>query len=953
MFKILNLKKLLITFTISLIALGINSFITIPKQENPDLGSMNTNIIIDAVGKNSEEIDKEIIEKINTKISGVDGVGEVFSYAYDNFGIVVVVYDIGLDNVEDVEVKLDSAVKNITFDDDVNIDVQPHAGISDILYVFPSKDINKAYEFQNELYKLDSVNKILISENSLPYYKLNLDNNTLISMGLDSTKVIQLLASKGVNATLGMIESSPIVTTNKYTTEDEIKNIVVGQSAQGIVTLGMISDIELVEEKEYSNNYNGTDSLFMSVQFDKNIDVTKVGDDIKEIQKDYSSFTPVSFAPDYVDDSINEINSTLLVGMVLVLIVSIFSLGIRGALTILITFPLTVFSTILFLDLVNIPLQNISIAGLIISIGIIVDNAIVIVDAIIHELESGVKMENSIKYAIKHNTIPVFTSTLTTIVAFTPLLLLPGIAGKMASSLPVTVIAALVCSFFSAIFIIPIFASKLLKPRNRGELKFVDKIITYSLKFPKLNVIFVIVMLIASLSAVYINQPIQLFPSAQKDYIYIDYVVNDSKEISDVDKVAKVIEKNIESKNVISSINYTIPTFYTTLAENTPTPNSGRIIYTNNKDNVKEIERIKKELDKDLEDNVTYNVSQIMMNMPGAPIQVILYDTEKTSEITNELEKIKGVELVQASTSSNSNKYNIIANKQFILQNGLNEGEIFKGIATLINDQEIDVVNIDSIDNNLKISNNIKDVDSLLQQTLILNEKPYLINDLITIETVETPVLVQRTDYKIANTLNVYVDSDYGVYEVHKNVVDVLDKNNVEYNTKGEKELTTTVFTDVVIAGVAALILILLILLAQFNSFKNVLIILTSILFSFIGSALFILIFDQPITFTATLGLVSLMGIVVNNGILLVDYIEKNENVTMYDKCFYAVKRRSRPIITSNVTTIIGLIPLIVVGSDFFRPMAITLVGGLVVAIPLSLCVIPSLYLIFNKDKNK
>lgn len=951
MFKILKLKKLLITFTIALIALGINSFYNIPKQENPDLGSLNTNIVINAVGMNSEEIDKEIVEVINTQISGIEGLGEVFSYSYDNFGLIVIVYDLNVENVEEVEVQLNTAVKNIQFDDNIKIEVEPNAGISDILYVFPTKDINKAYEFQNELYKLDSVNKVSISENNLPYYKLNIDNNQLITMGLDSTKIIELLASKGVNATLGMIEGSPIVTANKFTSEDDIKNIVVGNSPQGIITLGMISNIELVETKDYTNTYNGEESLFMSVQFDKNIDVTKVGDDIKNIQKDYKNFEAISFAPDYVDDSINEINSTLLVGMILVLIVSIFSLGIRGALTILITFPLTVFATILFLDLVNIPLQNISIAGLIISIGIIVDNAIVIVDAIIHELESGVKMDVSIKRSIKNNTIPIFTSTLTTIVAFTPLLFLPGVAGKMASSLPVTVIAALICSFFSAIFIIPIFAEKFLKPRNRNEWKFVDKLIKISLRFPRTNVLLVLILLVVSVGSVYINQPVQLFPSAQKDYIYIDYVVNDSNDIKEVEKIGKTIEDNIKSDNVVSAVNYTIPTFYTTLAPNTQTPNAGRVIYTNKSNNEKEIARIKEVLNKELKDNVTFNVSQIMMNAPGAPIQVVLYDIDKTEDVLKQLNKVSGVESIQTTKSANTNKYDIVANKQFILQNGLNEGQIFNEIAKLINDQKIDVIDQENIDDNLTVSNNIKDLELLKTQSINLNDKVYALNDLVTIQTIESPVSVQRTDYKVASTLNIYVDSNYGVYEVHDDVVNILDKNNVDYNTKGEKELTTTVFTDVIIAGIAALILILLILLAQFNNFKNVLIILTSILFSFIGSALFIMIFDQPITFTATLGLVSLMGIVVNNGILLVDYIEKNQSESMYDKCHYAVKRRSRPIITSNVTTIIGLIPLIVVGSDFFRPMAITLVGGLVVAIPLSLCVIPSLYLIFNKDK--
>ncbi len=950
--KILKLKRLFITISLCLIMLGINSFLNIPKQENPDLGSLYTQVEVRAIGMNSEEIDSQIIEEINSSVSKIDGIGDVLSFAYDNFALVTIVYDIDAKDVRDIEINLINSIQNMTFADNVNVEIKEFVETSDLLYVFNEDNLDKAYEFENELYELDAVKTVSISDYQKPYYKMTLDNNTLLSYGLNSSMIQQLLVSKGIDATLGIVEDKPVITSNSYSSIDEIKSIIVANVNETVITLDMISDFELVEDRNYSNTYNGENALFLSVSFESDIDVTKIGDEVKEIHKDYDEFEPISFSPDYVESSINQINSTLLVGMLLVMIVSIFSLGFRGALTILITFPLTVFTTVLFLDLVNIPLQNVSIAGLIISIGIIVDNAIVIVDAMIHELEEGNEIEVGILSVIRNNTIPIFTSTLTTIVAFTPLLLLPGVAGKMASSLPLTVIVALICSFLSAIFVIPIIGSKLLVSRNRKNLAFLDVLIKGSLKYPKLNVIIVIVLLVTSLTSVYIMQPIQLFPTAEKEYIFVDFELSDANNINDVIEVKDMIESQINSDKIVSSLNYYSPSFYSSLVASSATPNSGRILYINKKDNAKEMDRIKKVLNEKLEDTVSFNVSEVMMNSPGAPIQVILHDVEETSNVVEKLGDISGIENIQATEVSYTNKYNFSVNKEKALQLNINEGQVFNEIALLINDQNIDVLNIDGASKELVISNNINNIDELLNQTILLNAQPYKLSDIVEIEDVSSPIVVSRTDFKIANTISVYVDSKYSVYEVHDKVSKVLDDEGVSYTIKGEKELTQTVFTNVLYAGVAALILIFLILLAQFNSFKKVVIILTSILFSLIGSALFLILFNQPITFTATLGLVSLMGIVVNNGILLVDYIDKSEEVEIYNKCVSAVKRRSRPIITSNITTIIGLIPLVIVGSDFFKPMAITLVGGLIVAIPLSLCVIPSLYIVLNNTKS-
>ncbi|MFV0499041.1 MAG: efflux RND transporter permease subunit [Bacilli bacterium] len=950
---IFNLQRLFFLITIFLISIGVYSFAKIPKQENPDLGSLYTEIKIEAPGLSSVEIDNEIITEINSKISMIDEVGNVVSNVYENYGIIIVTYKIEIDDVSSVETKLNNAVSSLTFAENIKVKVTPYSGVSDILYTFNEDDLNKANELKNRLYSIDAISRITISDYNLSSYKVDLDNNKIAQYKMTSDDIAKLLASKGISTTLGTINNNIISTKNNFSNIDQLKNLIIGEFENKVITLDMVSEIYLDESKPYVNKYNDNNSLFLSIQFNKNVDITDTGDEIKSIVNDYPSFKIISFSPDYVDQAINEINTTLLIGMILVVLISVLSLGFRSALTIVVTFPLTIFTTIFALYLLKIPLQNVSIAGLIISIGIIVDNAIVVVDSIIHELELGNKMNQSIERTIKKNIFPIFTSTLTTIVAFTPLLFLPGVAGKMASSLPITVIIALTCSFFSSIFIIPIIGAKLLKKRNKKRIGFLDNLIKYGLKFPIVNIISVFILLITSVGLVYLYQPVQLFPNAEKEYIYIDFKVLNTNDLDKVAKVGDTIKESIENENVVTSINYTMPSIYSSLVPNFASPNSGRILYINKSDNDKEISRVKSELENKLDENVVFNVSQIMMNAPGAPIQIILYDTNKTKQIYDKLVKIDGVDNIQTSNSINNDQYNIDLNDQYLIDNSINEALVYKEISRLLNNKDIGLIEKKGVNNSIIISNNISNIEMLKKQDIIINNKKYNLKDLININTTTMPLSVSRYNYLKSDTIDVYIDSDHSVYDVQNSITKTLDKDKTNYNITGEQELTRTVFTNVVYAGVAALLLIFLILIAQFNSFKKVCIILTSIICSLIGSAIFIMIFDQPITFTATLGIVSLMGIVVNNGILLVDYIDKSAENTIYKKCYNAVKRRSRPIITSNITTIIGLIPLIITGSDFFRPMAITLVGGLIIAIPLSLCVIPSLYIVMYKDVNK
>ncbi len=947
MFK--KFRKLIISFTIILMILGGYAYKEIPKQEVPKLNVPYSIIQIEALGYSNEEIDNEIIMSFREEIGSLPSIDVINSYAYDNYGIMVVGFEIGVPNAEELNDQVVSIINNSDFED-VVITIDNDFDEADILYVFPSTNMEDALLFEQDLLSLDGVKKVELSKHEEEYAQVTVDNNKLVSSGLDITTLISLISSDATDYTLGYVDDKTVITANNYTSVEELEGLVVGQN----VTLGNLAEVEIVSMKNYFNTLNDEDSLYLSIYFEDKLDITTMDDEIRDIASNYQGFVEFSFLPDDVDEAVGEITSTLMIGIALVLVVVLIGLGFRSALTILITFPLTTLATVFVLYILGFELQNISIAGLIISIGIIVDNAIVIVDAIKYHLEQGSEIDYSIKSAIKKNSIPIFTSTLTTIVAFTPLMFLPGVAGQMAFTLPLSVIIALIFSYLSAIFVIPIIASKLVKVKVNKKQQKDYKVFQKILRHPFKIILFTVMAFIISITALVVVQPIELFPTAQKDFIIIDYTATSTQEIDEMKSISDRISEEIDSDYILSAVNYSIPSIYTTLPKNMQFPNQGRIIYIHEGNNSEEIERINEELYNEFGDEITFNVIELMLNDPGAAIEIQLFDTAKLDQVLGELSKIEEIERVDTNSSAEVSSYVVEFDEAKLLQNGLYKAQVEEKIAMLLNDNTIAVMDTEGLSNELIISANIKTMDDLLKQNVIFNNNQYLLSDLITVNEVNSPMFIERFNFKKNETLSVYLNSGVSVYGVHSEVIDTLDELDVSYEVRGEVALTKEVFTNVLYAGIVAFAVIFLILLAQFNKLKNIFIILSAILLSFIGSAIMLIIFDQLITFSVTLGLVSLMGIVVNNGILLLDYIEKSDESTAYLKSLSAVKRRSRAIVISNITTIIGLVPLIINGNDFFRPLAITMSGGLLFAVPLSLIVIPSLYIIFNKrSKNE
>jgi multidrug efflux pump subunit AcrB len=299
-------------------------------------------------------------------------------------------------------------------------------------------------------------------------------------------------------------------------------------------------------------------------------------------------------------------------------------------------------------------------------------------------------------------------------------------------------------------------------------------------------------------------------------------------------------------------------------------------------------------------------------------------------------------------------------NKNAILSNGLNVIEVQQQIASNINGASFQIFDAGNEKLYVSIKNNYTSIDALSTMNIKSTNGSFIpLTSISTFSTEPSYQLIQKQNGNFQKTLHVYykdeVISLIENNEVTKVANQYLDES-VKLSLGGQAEMMNETFSTLSFAALVAIFLVFFILLVQFNSFKTPIIILLSIPLSLLGSALLVGILRTPISFTMLVGITSLIGIVVNMGILLIDFIERERRrgVSVINACVGAVNRRSRPIILSTLTTLMGLVPLAINGGEMFTPMAVSLMGGLIASTFLTLLVIPATYyLIENKKETR
>ncbi len=779
----------------------------------------------------------------------------------------------------------------------------------------------------------------------------------------------------------------------KFSSIDDIKNLTLFSfNIDGLenVTLDQLADITFSDNSDdiYAK-VNGNNAILLSFQKQSTASTTDVSKNIKEtfeeIEKENPNvhFTTLMDQGVYIDIVIGSVLENLLYGGTLaVLILLIFLRDIKPTIIIALSIPISLTFAIALMYFTGVSINIISLSGLALGVGMLVDNSIVVIENIYRLRSNGISVKDASIEGAKSVSGAIFASTLTTISVFLPIVFTQGLTKQLFQDMGLTIAYSLLASLFVALTLVPAMASTVFKNTTEKEHKFFnafsnlyEKILRIALKFKPIVLILSIVILV--LSGVWATRlGTEFIPEAEstqmsltltnpKDSTFDDLknnsneVINRLLTIDDIETIG-AIESSSASIMSMSATGKTSTNMYLILKENKKLTNI-------------EIKDKIVELTKDLDCEIDVTTSNMnISSIAGSGLQVTIKgnDLSKLQSTANEIadlmKETEGLTEIDNGIADTDKELKIIVDKNKAMKYSLTVASIYQKVAEEItNEKTATELSLDSKDYPVVVVKSIKNTiteDTINNIELDGKENntdiKVKLSDIATIDKTDTLSSISHQNNQRYITVSANVDSSHNIGLVSQEFQKKLDNYNLPAGftaeIEGETETINNTLKDLVKMILLAVLFIYLIMVAQFQSLLSPFIIMFTIPLAFTGGLLALGITGTPISIIAMLGFLVLSGIVVNNGIVLIDYINqlRDKGMSKNEAIIEAGKTRLRPILMTALTTILGLFTLalgIGSGAEMLQPLGIVTIGGLTYATLLTLLVVPCMYDMVNR----
>lgn len=1000
---LLHNRTIVVFFLLIVVLIGGISYYLVPKQENPDTTIAVALVTTIYPGASPEEVEEYVTDKLEDEIGKLEHVDYTTSMSMESASAIVVYYDTSV-GIEDVESKLRECVSDAQSQlpdmcQTSNVNTKLVANNQFIISLsgetYSTEELaSYAKTIKDELESVDHVSSVSLEGVSKKQVVVEADIQKLQSYHISIENILSLMQAQNLNIPAGSIayDSGTVTVTSDglFTSLSDIENTVIG-GAEDSLSFVKLKDVANVYVENTSDKYyeqDGKSCILLVGTFDEGVNAVNIGKDVRsEINKikkqlpEHLDFHEVMYAPEAISENINGFIWNLIESILLIMVVVLIGVGIRNALVISTALPISILVTFTAMYLLGIEFQFISIAALIISLGILVDNAVVISEAIQQRMNAGEEKEAAIIGGVKETWLPVLTSTLTTIVTFGIIYFIPGAIGKVAGTIPTVVITSLIASYIMAMCGIPVLAYFFFKPekakKNKKEniiFSFFDRLLGVGMRYPKRTLVAAFATL--GLAAVLVTQlGMQFFPYSSKPILYLD-VQGETMNLDATAKTMDEVEQVLDDSNLVShytsAVGGGLPSFFISVPSLSDADNAGRIMMELDEDALKKVgstEKAAKELQQEINERVsgaTIEVKCLEYSMPADDKIVYTVSGDDMEEINalaaqmvEDLSTIEGTTNVRDTSVNAQYEYKVNLDSERLSGYGLLKYDIVKQLNTSLmgatastytgSEDEMDIVvraKVDSLEElkNLPISGSVSETHVLLGQVADITLEP-------------TVPLINHYNGKryvkvLSGVQSGYVSGNIEA-QFEKKYLDQMDTSGVTIVEQGEMSNMLSLIVDLIKAAGVAILIIYIILLLQFKDFGKPFNILTSIPLSMIGCCFGLWILNMNIQAMALLGIVALFGIVVNNGILLIEVIdEKRRNgESVREACRSAVAARFRPIMISSVTTCIGLVPLIASKDPMSAPMAVTLLFGLLFSTVLTMVVVPTIYYLRESRK--
>ncbi len=999
---------------VAVLLFGIMAYKTMPKDYDPGFIIRTAQVITYFPGASPQRVEELVTDKIEKVIQEIPELDFVSSESRTGVSIVSAnikesykdmrpIWDNLRRKIETVESELPEGAQKPTVNDEFGDVYGIVIGMTAEGYTYREmKDI--AEDVKDELLHLPEAAKVDIFGAQDERIYIEFDNARLAELGLSASQISDQLSSQNIITSGGSInlnrERVSVEPTGNFESVDDIgRTLIQIPGSDKVQYLRELASIKrsYVEPAKTLVSLNGERALSIAISMRSGGNNIELGEQVKSalarLQSVYPigvEFSLVSFMPLEVEEKVDDFVSNLVQAVVVVTIVMLLSLGLRTGIIVAVLIPASMISGILFMSFFNISIDQISLAALIIALGMLVDNGIVMSESIMVQMENGKKaMDAAIDSAAELKT-PLLVSSLTTAAAFLPIFLAESATGEYTASLFKVVTITLLCSWAISMTIIPMLCVSFLKLKDKksdAQSSFYVRyggFLTFLLRnrIPTL-VVTVIVFFIAlqGLNAV----PKLFFPPSDRTYFKVEVELPIGTKIEETQRVSRQIEAYMarelsqneqNSEGITNWITYVGSGGPRFLLTHSPKPSSSYFaLFVVNVSTLAVIDDVMAKLEHHALSeypDVLIKLRKIENGSPIAnPVEIRVKGKDKETlfsivdNIKQKMSETEGLKAISDNWGLPLKKIVVDINQTRARRAGISSKDIAVSLQTELTGMELSQFR--EGDNAIPIIMRSTDADrqdiGKLEALAVYSQASGFsvpLRQVADIRVVwESANILRRDRYKNV-TIGAQISSDITANQAFDTLVPWLEEQKAawpygyDYELGGEAESSDKANQSIADKLPIAVLIIVLLLVSQFNSLRKATIILMTIPLGLIGVVAGLLIGQSFFGFMTLLGIVSLAGIVINNAIVLLERIkieQEDNGLSHFDAIVTASKMRARPIMLTTATTVFGLIPLYLGGGEMWEPMALAIIGGLLVSTILTLCVIPVLYALLFKVK--
>ncbi|MDD5455747.1 MAG: efflux RND transporter permease subunit [Candidatus Margulisbacteria bacterium] len=1035
-FAIKNYLTIFVTVFI-IVIFGIKSYFSMPREIFPDIKVPYIFINTFYLGVSPKDIETLVTDPLEKKLKNIKGLDKITSTSRESVSSIFLEFSPDTDietDLQRVKDRVDLA-KN-----DLPKDADPPAVNEFSFENFPFIYVNLygrldlvrlkqiADKLKDELEKVNGVLDVNVIGGQEREIRIIVSPEKLQEKLLSYMDIARAIQGENINIPGGNIDMGKakysIRIPGEFNNIEEIRNIII-KSAKGtpIFLKDIAEVVDTFKDQESYSRFNGEPNISISLTKRSGTNLLEISEKVKKVTNDYMKKQKIeglkiSFVGDQsiqIKEMVFDLENHVITGFLLVAIVLFIFLGFRNAILVSTAIPLSMFLSFIILQKLGYTLNMIVLFSLVLVLGLLADDAIVVVENIYRYLEKGVKLKKACYQGTKEVAIPVITSTLTTLAAFFPLVFWPGIMGKFMGYMPVTVIVTLTCSLVIALFVNPVIGSRIMgiasahkqNFQNEGEdnqkqpgriMQAYERLLRFALKHSKATIGFVFMLLIISIIAYgKLGKGVIFFPDITPTQGYITVKLPGDAVLSETDKVASRIEKFLYKYDDIKNFNANIGGQIGGFNPGQTNPNKAQIAIDFKQ---RAIDPVGKDFDpRDTLKKIREEVrdvpgAEIDVTRPeggpprGAPVSVRIsgenFDKliDYSEQVQKQLKNIKGLINIQDTYEEGLPEITVSLDRGKMALLGVNTALVAGAIRTAIYGTKVSVFRDKDTGDEYDITvrypqesrQNLEDIENIFVMNFQGKNIPLKV--FADIHFSKGIGYIQHKEFDRVIEVTAEVEKGYNSQVLRGDVKKMLAKTLVvpegyKISFTGEEEEQKKASSFLSNAFLFTIFLIFLVLIAQFHSFLIPIIILGTIVLTFIGLLWGLIITRTPFCIIMTgVGVITLAGIVVKNGILLLDFTVRlrEKGMSRIEALVHAGIIRTRPVLLTASTAILGLLPMstgvsidfhkfIIVthsdSSEWWASMSNAVIFGLAVATMLTLVVVPCVYNILDGTKAK